>query len=89
MFCNKLLCCSYSLLNAQAVERETIKSLLALSWRVANCTLLSVEALFANISTLDKRNDRQSEVLGKSIVARVVSWHSHDSACTISSKYIF
>ena len=53
--------------------------------RIDHDTLFSIEALFADIGTLNEWDDRQVEVLSKRIVTAIVCRHSHDSTCTITT----
>ena len=80
---HELLRGSNSLLHGQSVEAEFS------TCRVAHDTLLGIVALFAHVSTLNQRNNGQIKVLGKGIVTRVVSRHSHDGTCTIACKDVF
>ena len=71
------------LLHGQSVERElTVRA-------VHHDAFLGVEALLADVGTLDEGDDGQVEVLGEGIVARVVGRHSHDGASAIAGQYIF
>ena len=53
--------------------------------RIDHDTLFGIEALFADICTLNEWDNRQVEVLSKSIVTAIVCRHSHDSTCTITT----
>ena len=88
MLSNELLCSGNSLLHRQTVEREAVKALLAFSRRIGNDALLCVEALLTDIGSLDKRDYRQVEVLGESIVTAVVCRYSHDGSRAISGEHI-
>ena len=77
------------LLHGKAVEREAVKGRLACHWRVHHNAFLGVEALFADVGTLDEGDDGEVEVLGKGIVATVVGRHGHDGTGAIAGKHIF
>ena len=75
-------------LHSQSVEREAVKALLALTRRVGDDAFLGVEALLRDVGPLDERDDGQTKMLGKGIVAAVVSRYGHDGARTISGEHI-
>ena len=89
MALHELLGGLYCLLHAERVERETVECGLALTRRVDNRSLLGIEALLAHVGTLDKRYDGKVEMLGKSIVARVVGRHGHDCSGAVAGQHIF
>ena len=85
---DKFLRCCNSLFHCQSVEREAVETLLPFRRRVGDNTLLGVETGLADVSTLDKRYDRQIEMARKSIVAAVVSRYGHDGSGAISCQDI-
>ena len=75
-------------LDGQAIEGEINIWSHAWTWTVHHNTFLRIVALFAHVGTLDEWNDRKVEVLGKGIVARVVSRNSHDSTRSITCQHV-
>ena len=71
-------------LNSQSVQVEVAIRLCTCFRRVAYDTLFGIETFFAYIAAFHQRNDRQVEVLGKSVVAAVVCRYGHDGACSVS-----
>ncbi len=56
--------------------------------RVADDTFFGVETFFADITTFYQRADFQSEMLGKGVVAAVVSRYGHDSSRSVTGQYV-
>ena len=71
-------------LDSQSVQVEVAIRLCTCFRRVAYDTLFGIETFFAYIAAFHQRNDRQVEVLGKSVVAAVVCRYGHDGACSVS-----
>ena len=44
--------------------------------------------MFGDVGPFDQRYDREVEVAGESIVAAVVGWNGHDSACSVTGEHI-
>ena len=55
---------------------------------VHHLAFLGIETCFGNIRTLNQRNNRQIEMLGKRVVAAVVCRNRHDCACSVACEYI-
>ena len=79
---------SDSLLDGHTVEGEVDVWSHTWAWTVHHDTFLGIVALFAHVSTLDEWDDRQTEVLGKGIVAGVVGRNCHDGTCSITSQHV-
>ena len=70
-------------LHGQAVQRKfSIRG-------VHHDAFLRIETLFRHVGTLDERNNRQVEMLGKGIVARIVGRNGHDGTRSVASQYVF
>ena len=72
----------------QSVEGETIKRSGTIGRRIANNAFFCIKTFFAHIGAFDKRNNREVEMTGKSIVATVVSWHCHNRTGAVSCEHI-
>ena len=68
----------------QAVEREVDVRLGIEARRIGYNAFLGIEALFAHVATFHERHDGQTEVLGKGVVATIVSRNSHNGACAVA-----
>ena len=74
-------------LHRQAVEREAV-GIYTLARRVHHDAFFRVETLFRHVCSLDERNDRQVEMAGKGIVARVVRRHCHDGPGAVARQHV-
>ena len=72
----------------QAVEREVDVRLGIEARRIGYNAFLGIEALFAHVATLHEGHDRQAEVLGKGVVAAIVSRNSHNGAGAVAREHI-
>ena len=86
------LCGLYSVLDIESIERERLTivfhCLSSSSRRIGDDAFLSVVRLLTDVSTLDERDDRKIEMLGKSIVTAVMGRNRHDGSGAISSEHI-